>query len=176
MTSSPVRLVLRAASSAAVAAALIVASAAGAAAQRGSSVRGTVSNAQTHAPIMGARVSIASPERVAITDDHGTYILRDVPAGKYTVYASAIGRSPDSSSVTVAAGASAALDISLKEGSLLLSSVIVSATRTAEDASKVASTVNVLTPEHVRQSPARESQDLLREIPAVELPRTSSLV
>jgi L-alanine-DL-glutamate epimerase-like enolase superfamily enzyme len=37
-------------------------------------------------------------------------------------------------------------------------------------------TVNILTPEHVRQSPARESQDLLREIPAVELPRTSSLV
>ena len=34
----------------------------------------------------------------------------------------------------------------------------------------------MLTPEQVRQSPARESQDLLREIPAVELPRTSSLV
>ena len=58
----------------------------------------------------------------------------------------------------------------------MLSSVIVSATRTPIEAGKVASTVNVLTPEQVRQSPARESQDLLREIPAVELPRTSSLV
>jgi outer membrane receptor protein involved in Fe transport len=36
--------------------------------------------------------------------------------------------------------------------------------------------VNVLTPAQIRSSPARESQDLLREIPGVELPRTSSQV
>ena len=147
-----------------------------ASAQRGSSVHGTVTNAETKAPVMGARVSIASPDRVAITNENGTYILRDVPAGTYTVMATAIGRKPDSSSVAVTAGSSATLDISLKEGSLLLSSVIVSATRTAVEASKVAATVNVLGPEQVRQSPAREAQDLLREVPAVELPRTSSLV
>ena len=33
---------------------------------------------------MGARVSLISPERVIITNDAGTNILRDVPAGKYT--------------------------------------------------------------------------------------------
>jgi outer membrane receptor protein involved in Fe transport len=147
-----------------------------AAAQRGSSIHGAVTNAETHAPIMGARVWIMSPDRVAIANENGTYILRDVPAGTYTVFASAIGRKRDSSRVTVTAGSSATLDIALKEGSLLLSSVIVSATRTPEEANKVASTVNVLTPEQVRQSPAREAQDMLREIPAVELPRTSSLV
>jgi outer membrane receptor protein involved in Fe transport len=54
--------------------------------------------------------------------------------------------------------------------------MVVSATRTPMEASKVASTVNVLSPEQVQQSPAREAQDMLREIPAVELPRTSSLV
>jgi outer membrane receptor protein involved in Fe transport len=144
--------------------------------QRGSNVHGTVTNAETRAPIIGARVSIMSPERVAITNDDGTYILRDVPAGKYTVFTSAIGRKPDSSTVSVSSGSSTTLDITLKEGSLLLSSVIVSATRTPIEASKVASTVNVLTPEQVRQSPAREAQDMLREIPSVELPRTSSLV
>jgi outer membrane receptor protein involved in Fe transport len=151
-----------------------------ASAQRGSSARssihGTVTNAETHEPIIGARVSIRSPERVSITGDSGTFMLRDVPAGTYTVFTSAIGRTPDSSTVTVASGASATLNVALKEGSLLLSSVIVSATRTPVDASKVTATVNVLTPEQVRQSPARETQDLLREIPAVELPRTSSLV
>src|SRR6185369_3240150 len=48
--------------------------------------------------------------------------------------------------------------------------------RSPTEASQVATTVNVLTPEHIVTSPARESQDLLREIPGVELPRTSSLV
>jgi iron complex outermembrane receptor protein len=36
--------------------------------------------------------------------------------------------------------------------------------------------VNVLGAEQIETSPARESQDLLREMPGVELPRTSSLV
>jgi outer membrane receptor protein involved in Fe transport len=40
----------------------------------------------------------------------------------------------------------------------------------------VAATVNVLTPEEVRTSPARTTDDLLREVPGLELPRTSSTV
>lgn len=160
----------------AAAAALIAVAGSTVAAQSGGSVRGTVTNAQTHAPISGARVAIRLPERVAITDDHGVYVLRDVPAGSYKVYTSAIGRATDSSSVSVSGGSGAAHDVSLADGSLLLSGVIVSATRTPIEAAKVASTVNVLTPEQVRQSPAREAQDMLREIPAVELPRMSSLV
>src|SRR3954451_13372081 len=63
------------------AAAAVLANPSPAAAQRGSSIHGTVTRADTHAPIMGARVSIVSPERVTITSDGGTYILRDVPAG-----------------------------------------------------------------------------------------------
>jgi outer membrane receptor protein involved in Fe transport len=141
-----------------------------------SGIRGTVTSAENHAPIAGARIAIASPMRVAIADARGTYVLRDLPAGSYVLRVSAIGQKPDSASVSVTAGATATADFALKEGSLLLSSVVVSATRTPIEASKVASTVNVLSPEQVRQSSARESQDLLREIPAVELPRTSSLV
>jgi outer membrane receptor protein involved in Fe transport len=159
-----------------LAAALTLLAAAAAVAQQGGDIRGTITSAETHAPLLGARAAVITPARVAITDDHGTYTLRNLPPGTYTVLTSAIGRKPDSSRVTVTSGGSATLDVALKEGSLLLSSVIVSATRTSVEASKVASTVNVLTPEQVRQSPAREAQDLLREIPAVELPRTSSLV
>src|SRR3954469_21671824 len=86
-------------------------------AQQGSSIRGTVTNAQTHAPISRARVSISSPERVTLTDDRGTYLLRDVPAGTYKVYVTALGRRPDSSSVTVSSGASATHDVAMSEGS-----------------------------------------------------------
>ena len=144
--------------------------------QHGGDVHGTVTDTRTHTAVSGARVAVVMPARVAITDQRGMYTLRDLPAGTYVVTTTAVGRKADSSSITVTSGGSATLDVSLKEGSLLLSSVVVSATRTQVEAAKVASTVNVLTPEQVRQSPARESQDLLREIPAVELPRTSSLV
>lgn len=138
-------------------------------------LRGTVTDARTHTPIAGARIAIATPERVAITDQRGAYVLRGLPGGAYLVTTSALGRRTDSSRVTIEGASGATLDVALANGSLLLSGVVVSATRTATAASQVASTVNTLTPEQIRQSPARESQDLLREIPAVELPRTSSL-
>ena len=149
-----------------------------AAAQSGGSgdIRGTVTNAETHAPVAGARVSIMTPQRVAITDARGAYVLRSLPVGSYVVTTTAIGRKADSSSARVTASATTTLDVTLTQGSLLLSSVVVSATRMPMEASKVASTVNVLTAEQVQQSPAREAQDMLREIPAVELPRSSSLV
>ncbi|HEV8448353.1 MAG TPA: TonB-dependent receptor [Gemmatimonadaceae bacterium] len=140
------------------------------------SIRGTVTRADTHSPISGATVSVANPQRIATTDQKGAYVLRNLPAGTYVVTTTAIGRAPDSGSVAVPATGTVSHEVSLKEGSLLLSSVIVSATRTAVEASKVTATVNVLTSEQVRQTPAREAQDMLREIPAVELPRTSSLV
>src|SRR5262252_5772668 len=177
MTARYTRLLTRTAEAIALASLITLASASVAIAQRsGGAIRGTVTAADTHVPVKGARVSILNPERVAISDERGAFTLRDVPSGTYSVFTTAVGRKPDSSLVTVIPGTDATLNVSLKEGSLLLSSVVISATRTPVEANKVASTVNVLSPEAVRQSPARESQDLLREISAVELPRTSSLV
>src|SRR4051812_42275637 len=126
-------------------AALVIFAAPEALAQQGGSIRGTVTNTETHAPISGARIALRVPERIAITDERGTYVIRDVPAGSYKVYASAMGRAADSSAVSVSAGSPATHNIALAQGSLMLSSVIVSATRTSIEASKVAATVNVLT-------------------------------
>ena len=144
-------------------------------AQEGS-IRGTVTAGEGRGAVIGARVAIRGPERVSVTDERGAYVLRDLPPGNYIVHFSAIGKKPDSTRVAVRASNESTLNFALKDGSLLLSSVVVSATRTPIEASKLAATVNVLSPEQVRQSPSRESQDMLREFTSVELPRTSSLV
>jgi len=142
--------------------------------QRLGVVQGTVTGAG--APVTGARVAIETPARVAISDDRGAYALRGLPAGRYQVVVTALGFEPAVRAVEVSASETSTLDVSLKQGSLMLSSVVTTATRTPTEANMVATTVNVLTPYQIRTSPARESQDLLREIPGVELPRTSSLV
>lgn len=159
-----------------IAVAFLVLTASAALAQQTGRISGTVSEIDTRSTISNARVAVRTPQRVALTDAAGNYILRDLPAGTYKVYVSAIGRAPDSATVTVSAGSASVHDFALKEGSLMLSTMIVSATRAPVEASKVAATVDVLTPEQVKQSPVREAQDLLREIPSVELPRQSSLV
>ena len=143
---------------------------------RSGELRGTVRSAENGSPIAGAHVGLASPARAAIADAAGRYLLRALPAGRYELVVTALGRTPLRDSVVVTDGASVAHDVALRQGSLMLSSVIVSATRTPTTASQVASTVNVLGPEQIAQSPARETQDMLREMPGVELPRTSSLV
>src|SRR5437764_2142878 len=142
--------------------------------QRLGSVQGTIFGAG--APVVGARVAIQTPARLAITDEHGTYTLRGIPAGGYEVVVTALGYRPARRVVNVLANQAMSLDITLEQGSLLVSSVVTTATRTPAEASQVATTVNVLTPHEIETSPARETQDLLREIPGVELPRTSSLV
>jgi iron complex outermembrane recepter protein len=146
-----------------------------ASAQGDGSIRGTITGTD-HRAIAGARVAIETPGRVAVADANGRFTLRDLAAGRYELLVTALGHKPLRQRVDVAAGQTTTADAQLEPGSLMLSSVIVSATRTPVEATQVASTVNVLTPEHVQTSPARESQDLLREIPGVELPRTSSLV
>ena len=72
----------------------LAASASQALAQARGSVRGVVTAEDTHAPLVGARVSVETPLRVGIADQRGVYVLRDLPAGSYTVTATANGRQP----------------------------------------------------------------------------------
>jgi iron complex outermembrane receptor protein len=139
------------------------------------SIHGSVRGADG-APLHGARVSVRLPARVAITDRSGRYLLRELPAGHYEVTVTGLGHRIARREVDVPANESIALDVSLEHGALMLSDIVTSATRAPAEASRVATTVNVLSPEQIVTSPARETQDLLREIPGVELPRTSSLV
>ena len=142
--------------------------------QASGSVRGRISSAGE--PVIGAHVSIDIPPRAAVTDASGDYALRSVPAGRYDVTVTALGYKPVQRSVAITPNQSSSLNVALERGSLMLSSVVTTATRTPTEANKVATTVNVLSSEQIATSPARETQDMLREIPGVELPRTSSLV
>jgi iron complex outermembrane receptor protein len=142
--------------------------------QRQGSVHGIVTG--TSGPVIGARVSIERPPRIAIADDRGGYTLRAIPVGGYEIVVTALGYKPARQAVNVVADQEMTINFTLEQGSLMLSSVVTTATRTPTLASQVATTVNVLSPQEIETSPARESQDLLREIPGVELPRTSSLV
>lgn len=144
-------------------------------AQGAGSIRGTIT-AKGGDAIQSARIAITSPAREALADAAGKYVLRGLPAGHYDVQISALGYKPEHRGVDVTSGGGVTLDAALESGSLMLSSIITSATRSPIEARRVAATVNVLTPEQIQTSPARETQDLLREIPGVELPRTSSVV
>lgn len=149
--------------------------ASGALGQR-ATLRGTVTTATGEAPVQGACVALLPPACAALTDARGEYVIRGIRAGSTTVTFTAMGSKPLVDTVSLVAEAANTLNVVLEPGPLLLSGFVITATRNQTEASKVATTVDVLTPAQVQQTPARESQDMLREIPSVELPRTSSLV
>ncbi len=144
-------------------------------AQDRGALKGVITAAAGGAPIAGARVASGLPVRVAVTDANGAYQLKDLPVGTVEITVSAIGHDALRQAVTIATGTTT-YDAKLKKGSIMLSGVFVTASGSSDDAHKVAGTVNTLSAEQVRTSPASTVQDMLREIPGVELARTSSTV
>lgn len=57
-------------------------------------------------PIAGARVLVPGTARVAVADDSGRFVVRDVPLGTRALYTRAIGFFPDQRTVDVVAGTS----------------------------------------------------------------------
>jgi len=108
-------------------------------------LKGVVTAADTHAPVGGACVSLAPPSCAVLTDAHGVYFVRGVPAGAATVTVTASGSEPARDTVTVADGQTVTLDVALAPGPLLLSSIVVTATRSPTEAERVATTMDVLT-------------------------------
>jgi outer membrane cobalamin receptor len=137
-------------------------------------ISGTVTAAPTSRPLSQVRISVAGSARAAVTDDLGRYRLEGLAPGDYTLTATRIGRAPASRTVRLSDRGTAMADFTLAPGSVLLSGIVVSAERSPEAARAVAATVHVMPPEAVRTSPARTVDDLVRELPGVELPRTSS--
>lgn len=83
---------------------LVTATAGTALAQSTGRVAGTLLEAETNRPLVGANVLLEELSRGAISDAEGRFSLPDVPAGEYTLTASSVGFQTLSQSVRVEAG------------------------------------------------------------------------
>ena len=144
--------------------------------QSAPSLTGSVTDATTRQALAGVRIGVSGSSRAAVTDDQGRYHIEGLSAGDYTITASRLGTEPVAQTVHIPGSGSVSVNFALKPGSVLLSDVVVSASRIPESPRQVAATVNVMSRDQVRTNPARATDDLLREMPGVELPRTSSTV
>src|SRR5690349_19041803 len=98
----------------------------------GDSLRGRVVDS-TGKPLASAQVTLVELRRAAATDANGSFVLADVPAGRYTVVARRIGYTSASRVVTVAAGERATVELRLPMIIGDLEPVVVTATRNAID-------------------------------------------
>ncbi len=80
------------------------------------------------------------------TDETGHYMLRNIPAGTYTVTASAVGYKTISKDITIKNGKTYDVNFVIEEDVVLLDNVVVSANRSETKRREASNIVNVLTP------------------------------
>ncbi len=108
-------------------AAMVLLAAPGLAAQTGS-IAGRVIDAQSGQTVPAAQVFIADLDIGVLTQQNGSYLLLNVPAGQRTVTVQRIGYGQVTQNVTVTVGQTAVLDFRISEQALQLDEVIVTGT------------------------------------------------
>lgn len=139
-------------------------------------VVGRVVDAQSGAPLPGARVSVVGTDSWAIVSVDGRYTLMQVPAGVVSVNVRLIGYQPKTvSSVRVPAGEAAVLDIAMPPAEAMeLETITVTAE--AERGSVVAAfeaqrtatnIVNAITAQEIARSPDSDASQAVQRVSGV---------
>ena len=90
---------------------------------------GTVTDAETGAPLVGAHVFIATSMNGEVTDANGRYQLEGVPVGAHRLYVSSLGFEPEPRDVLLREGGTHVFDFALKPAIVELDGVTVEAKR-----------------------------------------------
>ncbi len=88
-------------------------------------VTGTVTDAETLAPVAGAQVFVAGTVVGTLTGPRGAYRLDGVPAGEQTITVRLIGYTELSQTVTVQSGQVATADFAMEQTALRLQDIVV---------------------------------------------------
>ncbi|HSH74669.1 MAG TPA: TonB-dependent receptor [Longimicrobiales bacterium] len=143
------------------AAAAVLLLAPGAAAQTGS-IAGRVIDAQSGQTIPAAQVFISDLDIGVLTQQNGSYLLLNVPAGQHTVTVQRIGYRQVEQAAAVVAGETAVLDFRISEEALQLDEIIITGTPGGTQRRAIGNQVSTVSVADVTQDVAVTNfQDLL---------------
>jgi TonB-dependent SusC/RagA subfamily outer membrane receptor len=96
-------------------------------------ITGQVTNAATMRPIVGVQVSVPGTGMGTLTGSGGRYLMLNVPVGPATVEFTMIGYARETQTVTVAAGQTVSLDVTLSERAIALEEIVVTGSAAAAE-------------------------------------------
>ena len=130
-------------------------------AQSTATLRGTVADSLSGQPVVGASVGLVGQPGGAATDALGQFRLTGLPAGKQTLRVGALGYRVQRQDVTLVAGETRGLALTLATATLSLAEVTVNQPR---DPNQSLAAIT-----HIDQSlrPVNSGQDLLRLVPGL---------
>ncbi|CAN5581985.1 TonB-dependent receptor [soil metagenome] len=136
------------------------------------SIHGIVTDA-AGAPVSGANIQISGTDFGAAADVQGRYRVVDVPAGTHAVVATSVGFGTERRTVTVRAGESTSLNITLLETPLDIGEVVVSAreslTGGARGVRDVPGSATFIGQRQLERFADSDIHRVLREVPGVHI-------
>jgi len=117
-------------------------------------VIGTVTDRGTGQPIEAARAQIVNSGLGAASDSRGTFVVRGVRVGSYTVRVSRIGFRPEVAAVTLAGNDTARVAFTLTPSAVELDQVVVTGTGGAVEKRKIGSSMGVVDMQQVQEQVA----------------------
>ena len=102
-------------------------------AQATGSITGTVTVQLTDRPISGARIQLVGTRMVAAAGPDGSFLLRAVPMGTYTIRVIVIGYARMETTISVAPGQPAVVNFSLARAAISLDEIVVTGTAGAQE-------------------------------------------
>ena len=134
-----------------------------ASAQQTGTITGTVVDAVTQSPVIGATVVVVGTKKGAITTTLGRFTISEVESGIRVLRVTAIGFEPSEvNDVVVSPGKPATVTVRLTQTALDLEGAVVMADAFRTDVQTVTST-NLLSSEEVRRAPGVQ-EDVVRAI------------
>src|SRR6266550_7590560 len=130
------------------------------AAAQGQAVSGRVIDA-TGKAVSGAQVAVAGTGARATTDAEGRYSLTVSAPGAIALRVTAVGFSPQSKALTVAAGQTASVDFTLNANPVGLDAIVITATGQLQKAREIPNDVTQVAAGDVDKAPVTNFADLL---------------
>jgi len=131
-------------------------------AQDSGEIRGSIIDVDRESPLVGANVLLQGTTMGSTTNLEGTYSIRNVPPGTYTVIARFVGYRQQRREVTVAPNETVTLDFALSQTAVQFDEVIVTGQATARDRRELSVPVQSLSVGDIEASAATSIDQLLQ--------------
>lgn len=132
------------------------------AAQQTGTVTGTVTNTTSGDPIVGAQVQVAGTNIGQLTNNRGRFVLLNVPAGQRTVRAVYIGYGSTEQSVSVPAGGSVTVDLSMRSEAISLEGVVVTGTAGSARRREIGNAISQINATEIETAAIADMGDVLQ--------------
>jgi outer membrane receptor protein involved in Fe transport len=134
-----------------------------------SSIKGTITDAQTSETLVGAYVIVDGLQMGGSSDIDGNYIIENLPAGTYDVIATYVGFSSKTEEVTLAEDQEIILNFNLSPDLMGLDEIVVTGVINEKSALRSAEALTSLKPQFLEELGAQTSAEIFKAIPGIRV-------